>query len=45
MSVEDPIDHDEARRRIQRGRNLAMGLVLGGLAVLFFFITIAKLGD
>ena len=31
------------RRRIIRGRNIALALVLGGLAVLFFFITIAKL--
>lgn len=38
-------DHNEIdpeRKRIQRSRNLAMALVLGGLAVLFFFITMAK---
>lgn len=39
----DPQDHEAERRRIQRSRNIAMALVLGGLAVLFFFITIAKL--
>jgi len=27
----------------RRGRNLALALVLGGLAVLFYFITIAKM--
>ena len=39
----NPIDHAAERKRIQRGRNIAMGLVLGGFAGLFFFITIAKL--
>lgn len=34
---------DEQRKMIQRGRNRAMGLVLTGLAVLFFFITIVKM--
>jgi hypothetical protein len=41
--MEHPIDPDAERRRIQRGRNVALGLVLGGLALLFFLITIAKL--
>ncbi len=41
--MENPLNHDEERRRIQRGRNIAMGLLLGGLAVLLFFITIAKI--
>lgn len=40
----DPISEQEAeRRRIVRGRNRALALVLGAFAVLFFFITIAKL--
>ena len=40
----DPeLDPAKERRRIQRGRNVALGLVLGGLAVLFFLITIAKI--
>jgi hypothetical protein len=33
---------EEEKRR--RSRSLALGLVLGGLAILFFVITIAKLG-
>ncbi|MFC4294401.1 hypothetical protein ACFO0A_04935 [Novosphingobium tardum] len=33
-----------AYRARQRGRNRVMGLVLGGLAILFFAITMAKLG-
>ncbi len=41
--MEDPIDQTAERRRIQRGRNIAVGLLLGGLAVLFYFITIAKI--
>lgn len=32
------------RKRIIKGRNIALGLVLAGFAALFFFITIAKLG-
>ena len=35
---------DDARRARQRGRNRALGLTLGFLALLFFAITIAKLG-
>jgi len=34
----------EARRVRQRSRNRALGLVLAGLALLFFAITIVKLG-
>lgn len=38
-----PID-DKAWRERQRSRNRVLGLILGGLALLFFAITIAKLG-
>jgi hypothetical protein len=34
---------DEYRAR-QRSRNLVLGLVLVGFAVLFYFITIARMG-
>ena len=34
----------EAFRARQKSRNLVMGLILGGLAILFFAITIVKLG-
>ena len=40
----DPPPDELARLARQRARNRAMGLVLGGLAILFFAITIAKLG-
>lgn len=39
----DPIDVAELRRR-QHARARVMGWMLGGLAILFFAITIAKLG-
>ena len=41
MSEQTP-DPKEERRRIIRGRNNAMALVLGALVVLFFAITIVK---
>ena len=34
---------DEEIRRRQRARALVTGLILGGLAVLFFLISIAKM--
>ena len=34
--------HDEHKKRA--GRNIALAAVLGALVVLFFFITLAKLG-
>lgn len=34
----------EQRKRIIAGRNRALALVLVGLVVLFFYITIAKMG-
>ena len=37
-------DQEAERRRIQKGRNRAMALILGGLAILFFFVTMAKFG-
>jgi hypothetical protein len=43
MTMENPLDQDAERRRIQRGRNIAMGLLLGGLVILFYLITIAKI--
>ncbi len=35
---------DEYRRR-QKARNIVLGLILVGMAVLFFAITIARLGS
>lgn len=39
---QEPFDEAEYRRR-QRVRANMMALLLGGLAILFFFITIAKM--
>jgi len=38
----EPFDEAEYRRR-QRSRANLMALILGALAILFFFITIAKM--
>ncbi len=42
MTLPSTPDPDEERRRIQRGRNIAVGLLLLGMVVLFYFITIAR---
>ena len=43
MTELDPqLDPGAERQRIIKGRNLALALVLFGLAVLFFAITIVK---
>ena len=46
MTRMDPNSEDqlEQRKRIIAGRNRALALVLVGLVVLFFYITIAKMG-
>ena len=43
MTIESP-DPQAERKRIIASRNRALALVLLGLVVLFFFITIAKMG-
>ncbi|WP_162943847.1 MULTISPECIES: hypothetical protein [unclassified Rhizobium] len=35
----------DAQRKSRRGRNIALGLVLAGLVVLFYAITIIKVGS
>ncbi|MEX2616873.1 MAG: hypothetical protein WD767_12330 [Alphaproteobacteria bacterium] len=37
-------DAQDERRRRQRSRNLTLLLVLGGLALLFYVITIVRMG-
>ncbi|MBB3608560.1 MAG: hypothetical protein QM636_12835 [Rhizobium sp.] len=34
----------EAQKKSRRGRNIALGLVLAGLVILFYAITIIKIG-
>lgn len=41
--MNEPIDMQE-RKRIIAGRNKALGLVLLGMVVLFFAMTVVKLG-
>ena len=41
--MELPPNIDEQRKKIQRGRNVAMALLLAAFAVLFFVITIVKM--
>ena len=41
---DQPIILSEAERRQRRSRSVAIALVLGGLAALFYLITIAKIG-
>lgn len=36
---------NEAQRRSRRGRNIALGLVLAALVVIFYVITIIKIGN
>jgi hypothetical protein len=43
MNDDTPPDMDAYRAR-QRGRNRALGLILGFLAILFFAITIVRMG-
>ena len=37
-------DPDAARKRISKQRKLMLGLLLGGMVALFYFISIARLG-
>ncbi|MEO8758150.1 MAG: hypothetical protein ABI398_10425 [Devosia sp.] len=39
-----PLTEDEARRRRQRRNSIALGLVLGFLVLLFYALTIVKMG-
>ncbi|MQY47546.1 hypothetical protein GAO09_16040 [Rhizobiales bacterium RZME27] len=34
----------EAQKKSRRGRNVALGLVLAGLVVLFYIVTLIKIG-
>lgn len=41
---ESPRDTDERRKRIVRGRNIVLGLLLGAFVILVYAISIAKMG-
>ncbi|MES5097308.1 hypothetical protein ABUK73_03665 [Agrobacterium sp. BA1120] len=40
----ETIKLNEAQKRSRRGRNIALGLLLAALVVLFYIITIIKIG-
>lgn len=40
---ESPRDPDERRRRIVRGRNIVLGLLLAAFVILVYAISIAKM--
>lgn len=43
MTVPGP-QHDEEFLKRRRRRSIALGLVLGGLVLIFYVLTIAKMG-
>jgi hypothetical protein len=44
MTDDDGIRPTEEQRRRQRGRSIAIAIALAGLVVLFYLVTIVKLG-
>lgn len=44
MMAEDGIRLTDEEQKRRRSRSVALGLVLGAIVVLFFWVTIAKLG-
>ena len=40
----DKIELSEAQQKSRRNRNIALGVVLAVLVVLFYFITLVKIG-
>lgn len=43
--MQDQIELTEAQKKARRSRSIALGLALAGLVVLFYVITIAKMGS
>ncbi len=41
----DRIELSAAQKKSRRGRNIALGFLLAGLVVLFYVITIIKIGS
>lgn len=40
----DTVKLNEAQKKSRRNRNVALGLVLAGLVILFYMMTLAKIG-
>lgn len=45
MSMSEQFEPDEEYKRRQRARNIVVGLLLAGFAILLFAITIVRLKD
>jgi len=41
--MNDPLDNEAERKRIQRSRNRVVALLLAGFVILVYFISIAKM--
>lgn len=41
----ETIKLNEKQQKSRRGRNIALGLVLGALVVIFYIVTLIKIGD
>ena len=39
----DTVELTEKQKKSRRGRNIALGLVLGGLVILFYVVTVVKI--
>ncbi|MFD1745652.1 hypothetical protein ACFSE1_09290 [Rhizobium helianthi] len=42
--MKDTVKLSEKQQKSRRGRNIALGLVLGGLVLLFYVVTLIKIG-
>lgn len=45
LPASDGIEPTEAQRAARRKRSIALGLSIGGLALLFYLITVFKMGS
>jgi Coiled-coil domain-containing protein 56. len=41
----ETVELNERQKKSRRGRNIALGLVLGALVVAFYLITLVKIGN
>jgi high-affinity K+ transport system ATPase subunit B len=44
MTDKSPVQLTEEQKRARRSRNIALGVIIAGLVVLFYVITVVKLG-
>jgi hypothetical protein len=43
MTMQNDPESEEKRLKAQKGRNIAVALLLAGMVVLFYFITISRI--